>query len=264
MKPLTLAVLLILFPALVSAQQLDTFANGEVADANAVNANFKNIDDRLKAIEDGETNEPGYLEQQVLPNGDVFTKLYLYETASFSGFSIDRQPDGGAFEDWGQEQSTNALGSFHGAYFYKYPPADAIASPTGDTPTGAVCPGGEAPEFWYQAEYEYSIRQASGALQFSTTSGDISGIYQCLSFDCGADCPNNFNEYYILQGQDVGDYSCVKSAVMYGLSGAANARGISKIRGENLITGVFDPDSNGPFGTYYLEITAPSGCLPGI
>ena len=38
---------LLLLPALVSAQELHTFKNGEVADADKINENFQNLVDRL-------------------------------------------------------------------------------------------------------------------------------------------------------------------------------------------------------------------------
>jgi len=44
--------------------------------------------------------------------------------------------------------------------------------------------------------------------------------------------------------------------------GGGNARGFKKIRGPNAETGYFNPESNGLFGTYYLEIVAPAGCIP--
>ena len=49
MRPLAC---LLLIPALSFAQVPHTFNNGEVADANTVNANFQNLDGRIQAIED--------------------------------------------------------------------------------------------------------------------------------------------------------------------------------------------------------------------
>ena len=43
---------LLLLPALSFAQVPHTFQNGDVADANAVNANFQNLDSRIQVIED--------------------------------------------------------------------------------------------------------------------------------------------------------------------------------------------------------------------
>ena len=67
------------------------------------------------------------------------------------------------------------------------------------------------------------------AIQFGTAYGDMSGIYQCASYVCGDDCPNGFDEYYIMEGQRIGDYSCIESAVMYGLLGGGNSRAWNKV-----------------------------------
>jgi len=254
-----LLTLLLTFPALASAQELHTFSNGEVADAVKINENFQNLADRLP---EQDTNYE-FVEQRTLEGGSVFTKLRLYEKASYSGFQVDRREDDAslAYEGWGQESSINALGAFdNNAYIYVYPPKTNIPNPTNtDLPT--TCPDGSAPEFWYQASYSYAMRNLTGAIQFSTAYGDMSGIYQCASYVCGDDCPNGFDEYYIMEGQGIGDYSCIESAVMYGLLGGGNSRAWNKVKGPNWITGVFDPSYNDEFGTYFLEIIAPAGCI---
>ena len=45
-------LLMLIFPALGSAQDLHTFSNGEVADADKVNSNFQALDQRLEAVEE--------------------------------------------------------------------------------------------------------------------------------------------------------------------------------------------------------------------
>jgi hypothetical protein len=253
-----LLIALFLLPTLALAQQLHTFKNGEVADADKINENFQNLVDRLPE----QDSSYAFVEQRTLEDGKVFTKLRLYEKASFSGFRVDRRIDDPnlAYEDWGQETSINALGSFDTAYIYVYPPKTNIPNPTNtDLPT--TCPDGSAPEFWYQASYSYAMRSITGAIQFSTAYGDMSGIYQCASYVCGDDCPNDFNEFYIMEGQGIGDYSCIESVVMYGLLGGGNARAWNKVKGPNWVTGVFDASYNDEFGTYFLEIIAPAGCI---
>ena len=248
----------LLLPALSFAQVPHTFNNGQVADADKINENFQNLVDRLP--EQGEGYE--FVEQRTLEGGNVFTKLRLYEKASLSGFRVDRRLDdpAQAYEDWGQERSINALGTFDNAYIYVYPPKTNIPNPTNtDLPT--TCPDDSAPEFWYQASYGYAMRNLTGAIQFSTAYGDMSGIYQCASYVCGDDCPNEFNEFYIMEGQGIGEFSCIESAVMYGLLGGGNARAWNKVKGLNWITGVFDSSYNDEFGTYFLEIIAPTGCI---
>ena len=42
----------LIFPVLGSAQDLHTFSNGEVADADKVNSNFQALDQRLGAVEE--------------------------------------------------------------------------------------------------------------------------------------------------------------------------------------------------------------------
>ena len=88
---------------------------------------------------------------------------------------------------------------------------------------------GSAPEFWYQASYSYVMRNLTGAIQFGTAYGDMSGIYQCASYVCGDDCPNGFDEYYIMEGQGIGEL--LESAVMYGLLGGGNSRAWNKVLG---------------------------------
>ena len=64
-----LLVLLLLFlPSLASAQELHTFSNGEVADAEKINENFENIDDRVSGIE-LLISEPEYSETTTLARG---------------------------------------------------------------------------------------------------------------------------------------------------------------------------------------------------
>ena len=251
-------VLLMLFTTSASAQSLYTFSNGEVADAQKMNENFQYLVDRLPET----ANSYEFIEQRTLQDGNVFTKLRLYEEASFSGFRVDRRlyDPSLAYEDWGQEKNVNALGTFDNAYIYVFPPKTDIPNPT-NTDLPATCPDGSVPEFGYQASYSYAMRNLTGAIQFSTAYGDMSGIYQCASYVCGDDCPNDFNEFYIMEGQGIGDYSCIESVVMYGLLGGGNARAWKKVKGPNWITGVFDDSYNDEFGTYFLEIIAPAGCI---
>ena len=75
---------LLLLPALVSAQQLHTFENGEVADAGKVNENFQSLaqqaaalSDRITALEES-SSEP--------PADDVF-RVSLETPASGASFS---------------------------------------------------------------------------------------------------------------------------------------------------------------------------------
>lgn len=249
---------LLLLPTLSFAQVPHTFNNGEVADANKINENFS----QLSALVLGTGDSSRFLEQRTLPDGNVFTKLYFYESGHYSGVTINRRPDG-AYESWGDESLTNALGTFVGKYTYVYPPAEEIPPPT-NTDLPATCPGGEAPEFDFQASYAASYRNQTGAIHFDTTIGDMSGIYLCPSYDCGSDCPTGDGPrpYYIWEGEGLGGYECIESVVLHGLLGGGNARGFKKIRGPYAETGYFNPESNGLFGTYYLEIVAPAGCIP--
>ena len=53
-----------------------------------------------------------------------------------------------------------------------------------------------------------------------------------------------------MEGQGIGDYSCIESVVMYGLLGGGNARAWKKVKGPNWVTGVFDASYNDEFGTF--------------
>ena len=85
--------------------------------------------------------------------------------------------------------------------------------------------------------------------------GDMSGVYRCPSFD-------QIGEYYVLEGEGLGGYECIQNVVYYGGLGAGNVVGFQTNWEGSLRTGYFDPESNGLFGTYYLEIIAPPGCIP--
>jgi len=66
-----LLICLLLFPALSFAQVPHTFNNGEVADANTVNANFQNLDGRIKAIEDAGGGGDGCTVEQVDNSAEI-------------------------------------------------------------------------------------------------------------------------------------------------------------------------------------------------
>ncbi len=53
-----LLTLPLLFPTALSSQELHTFSNGEVADAEKINENFVDVDQRLRAIEDALQSVP--------------------------------------------------------------------------------------------------------------------------------------------------------------------------------------------------------------
>ena len=60
---------LYLLPTLVLAQELHTFKNGEVADAEKVNENFQNLADRLPE----QDSSYAFVEQRTQEDGKVFT-----------------------------------------------------------------------------------------------------------------------------------------------------------------------------------------------
>ena len=60
--------LVMTFSTAIVAQELHTFSNGEVADADAVNGNFQNLDERLTSIE-ALTTQPQYSELNGVTKG---------------------------------------------------------------------------------------------------------------------------------------------------------------------------------------------------
>lgn len=130
-------------PTLALAQELHMFKNGEVADAEKVNENFS----RLSNLITGEGDSSRFLEQTTLPDGNIFTKLYMYESGHYSGWGV-RTPEGG-FRTWGVESLTNVLGTFDGTYMYEWPYSENIPSPT-NTNLPVTCPDGSPLEFYYQ------------------------------------------------------------------------------------------------------------------
>ena len=65
---LVLASALLLLPITTLSQDLVEFQNGQVADADGINANFQNLDDRLRSLE-ARTNELEYSERDGLVGG---------------------------------------------------------------------------------------------------------------------------------------------------------------------------------------------------
>ena len=66
-----LLAFLLMLPALSFAQVPHTFQNGEVADANTVNANFQNLDGRIQAIEDAGGGGGGCTVEQVDSSAEI-------------------------------------------------------------------------------------------------------------------------------------------------------------------------------------------------
>jgi hypothetical protein len=261
----------VLFSTDLCAQELHTFSNGEVADADKVNENFSVLREEISATgscsaeqsgrdvlitcPDGTsgvlTQDPSskynYLEQTPTDNGEVLTRFYAFEEYSYDGV-IDDQ---GGFS--GRDTNVNALGSFTG--FFKITRLDAPHTKESDY----LCPNGEAPTP-QASRIDWSWRSTSGALHFTSETPNA-GRYKCEQY------PSGVGFFGVYEGRGLGDLSCITKAVYYGLGYGAETNGYdiswqTDLGYIDMETAVFKPETNGLPGTNYVEITAPEGCIP--
>jgi len=262
------ASFLLISSSLVSAQELHTFSNGEVADADKINENFEALKSEIIgnggcSVEQDEdsvniscsdgttavlTTNPSakysYLEQTPTQDGLIFTKLHAFEE-----YSYDLTLDGeGGFS--GRDTNVNALGSFTG-YF------KVVATDEPHTKKSAYsCPDGTEPQP-VASRMEWSWRSTEGAIHFSSETPNAGRF----------DCPGSAAGFGLYEGRGIGSFSCITQAFYYGFGyGGENIgydlsweAGIPFI---DMELAVFKPETNGLPGSNYIEITAPEGCIP--
>jgi len=259
---------LLISSSLVFAQELHTFSNGEVADAEKINENFEALKSEISgssgcsaeqdgtnviiSCSDGTTavlpanpsaNYP-YLEQTTNEEGLTFTKLYAFED-----YSYDLTLDGeGGFS--GRDTNVNALGSFTG--FFKVVTTDEPH--TKESPY--LCPGGTEP-LPVASRMEWSWRSKDGAIHFSSETPNAGRF----------DCPGSTAGFGVYEGRGMGSFACITQAFYYGFAYGGENKGydLSWETGFQFIDmeiAVFKPETNGLPGTNYIEIAAPEGCIP--
>ena len=194
----------------------------------------------------------------ILDSGLVRTKLYAYELQDYSstGRIDESNPNRYIFD--GVESLVNALGTFKGQYAYladygtTYSDAEVASSPPISCSDGSALQRQPS-----DIIYNVSFRNESGAFAFSNRGTFNAGIYS------GCEVA----EYYYLEGKGAGVYSCVSRAAFYGSFGGGGGQGWSKAyvpdqsSYPNIVVGTFNRETNGLWGTYYLEIDAPADCL---
>ncbi|MDC3409678.1 hypothetical protein OAY23_01980, partial [bacterium] len=114
--------------------------------------------------------------------------------------------------------------------------------------------------------FNYSFVNLAGSFVLSSLGGANSGVFRGCVDELGVG-----KEYYYLEGRGNGVYSCVSRVAFYGSDSGGftsdtapsqswrfqNGRGYAPYVTVNF----FDRTSNGKWGTYYLEIDAPAGCI---
>jgi len=194
----------------------------------------------------------------ILDSGLVRTKLYAYELQDYSstGRIDESNPNRYIFD--GVESLVNALGTFKGQYAYlaDYGKSNNSDPDAANSPPISCPDGTELQRQPNDIVYNLTFRNESGGFAFSNKGTSNAGIYN----GCGN------AEYYYLEGNGTGIYSCVSRAAYYGAFGGGDGEGWSKAYAPNqgypnIVVGTFNRETNGAWGTYYLELDAPADCL---
>lgn len=246
------------------------FSSGSPAKASEVNENFAALVEDIQAITEPEKNY-SIISSETLDSGLVRTKLYAYELGSYSGRTRFDTSNENIFLSEGDEDLENALGKFQSEWSYIADYSGAPASPVAAVTMPILCPDGTVMQrYSYDSETAYNLtfRNNRGGFAFSNKGSTDAGIYVgCSSFVGDNGVTYALAEYYYLVGKGAGIYSCVEKAVWHGaFFGAPNSFWDKVYVPErtvypNAVSGVFDRTNNGVWGTYYLEIDAPAGCL---
>jgi hypothetical protein len=255
-------------PVGAMSQELITFENGSVADADEINHNFEVLQQGVNEIVSPAASY-NYIEQVVV-DGDpnlIKTKLRFYEVSSYSTFRSGSFATED-FRSWGTETVVNALGSFSASYQFVFPPVSGEQLVNTEAPP-FECPDGTQPLWSYNADYGYALRTLGGVILLGSNglsdekAGTRSSIYNCAAGSYEDEAYDELS-YVVLEGRGIGSFACIQSAMAHGAIGGALGRGWDKllIRGREFELGVFKPESNGLPGSYVLEIIAPSGCIP--
>ena len=240
----------------ITSDQASTIT-ANAAEAAKVRENISSLNTKIEGITDPQ-KDYSIISSEILDNGLVRTKLYAYERSDFSSTArIDESnPDLYIFN--GVESIVNALGKFSGQYSYladygtTYSDSEVASSPPISCSDGSALQRQPS-----DIVYNVSFRNESGAFAFSNRGTFNAGIYS------GCEVA----EYYYLEGKGAGVYSCVSRAAFYGAFGGGGGQGWSKAyvpdqsSYPNIVVGTFNRETNGAWGTYYLEIDAPADCL---
>ena len=267
-KYLALSIAILTGHSLAVEQEIPhTFEEGQPGKASEVNENFTALNSRISAVTSPEDSY-SIISSEPLDNGLVRTKLYAYEVSNYSSRSRYDASNTNLYLNDGDEYIVNALGEFQGEWSYigdysKTNPEEKSASPI------ACYDGSAMVQQDYDIVYSLIWRNQQGAFAFSNRGTENAGIYSCPESDFTSDAgkTSTLLEYYYLEGKGVGIYSCAEKVVWHGAfldfgdSSWEKMYVPERTVYPNSVTGVFDRSNNGLWGTYYLEIDAPAGCL---
>lgn len=246
------------------------FISGTPAKASEVNENFSDLNSKIEAISKPESMY-SVLSTETLDNGLVRTKLYAYEQYAASRQVIFRDTDTSAVAVEVRQMGVviNALGKFQQDIFYREAYLAAFSDPGGAQLAQVTCRDGNLIErARTDVVFHYSLVNLAGSFVLSSRGSENTGVFRgCGGGDGGT------REYYYLEGLGNGVYSCVSRVAFYGSSGdgfkTVTAPSQSWRESGNGFSSYamidrFDRTSNGEWGTYYLEIDAPEGCITQI
>ena len=248
------------------------FVDGQPAVADDVNENFNELAEAITAI-----NQPQdaytVLSQEELESGLVRTTLYAYEQNDFFNQQYFVDPRSTLDdEDYvyvaeGRGTTINALGRFADSFRYVMTPnEDTRAGVSEVAPT--LCPDGSTIDRWTgdTIRYSYSLVGQGGTLAFSNYSSSEGGVFLgCRAY--AQTFNSDWIEYYYLEGAGTGKFQCVERAAYFGAFNGGGQSAWDKLYVQSpttyprISTGSYNGESNGEWGTYFIEIDAPSDCL---
>jgi hypothetical protein len=258
------------------------FTSGTPAKASEVNENFSDLNSKIEAISKPESSY-SVLSTETLDSGLVRTKLYAFEEGSIAE-SLTWEGDPSNEDLVGRRDNSgsvvNALGRFQteGRYrtefFNLYSEADSIFD---DVQYASVnCPDGSQILRAYPViYYTRTFQNSAGGFVLSSHDNVSTGTFDgCVAVAQERGEPEGASIRYVhLEGRGSGIYSCVSRAAYYGSTNGGDGKGFQFVRSPPLdrtrpyplkpsaYVGTFDRSSNGKWGTYYLEIDAPAGCI---
>jgi hypothetical protein len=247
------------------------FTSGTPAKASEVNENFSDLSSKIEAISKPESSY-SVLSTETLYNGLVRTKLYAYEQHSSSRQVIFHDTYSGLSSESAVEVRQmgvviNALGKFQQDIYYRDNFNRAYSNPVGPSFAHVTCPDGSPIERAItDVVFNYSFVNLAGSFVLSSRGGANSGVFRGCIDELGVG-----KEYYYLEGRGNGVYSCVSRVAFYGSDSGgftSDTAPSQSWRNDNgmgfapyVTVNFFDRTSNGKWGTYYLEIDAPAGCI---
>ena len=244
------------------------FTSGTPAKASEVNENFSNLNSKIEAISKPESSY-SVLSTETLDSGLVRTKLYAYEQHSASRHvafhDTDLGPDS-AFEVRQLGVLINALGQFQQDVFYREEYLRSYFN-SGEAQYAHTCPdGSQMARRQTDIAFNLTFISLAGSFVLSNRGGINTGVF--------SGCPDGGvnKTYYYLEGFGSGVYSCVSRVAYYGAAGSGGFTDKTSPSGSSRLLAnpanppyaqinSFDRTLNGEWGTYYLEIDAPAGCI---